>query len=493
MTAWPDPGRLAARLEGLDPRACDPANAALLRARMAAATVLEDGDGLRIVGGDETFGVVGRYGSVTLYLPGGPPRRRVLEVDRLGHVTSGIRRTRDGGFLGAWLRNVDGALLGIGPRGAEHPLWGVSDRILRLPADVTGDAVSLTVSAAVDWDSPAEIPALAEPARLPPGAGTTILSLLAALAADRGARPLRYHGPYPTEQLFWALVEGFRFEPTGEPTGADPVAVFTRDAEALATRGESREAPLDWTPAPPERLFHDEGIYVQLRDGVEKVWWEGRTYYRTDWQGLERREHRVVRRVTTPAGRLVYVVALEALGRTIEDHLVLDAGGDVVERPARDPDGADAGPDIPVGGLWGDALSALLPLETTPLLASALAVVWPGLRVVWGSVARDLMEARGPTVRLSTGLAHVYRTDWATLPPAVRRAAAQRLVRTVLGLVGAPARGRAAEWLASQTGARQEALLDEAAGLDRRRLAARAALALGRLLDALEAGATLPG
>jgi hypothetical protein len=489
VTAWPDPGRLAARLEGLDPRACDPAHAALLRARMAAATVLEDGDGLRIVGGDETLGLVGRYGSVTLYLPGGPPRRRVLELDRRGHVTGGIRRTRDGKFLSAWLRNVDGALLGIDPRDAEHPLWGASDRILRLPASAVRDAVPLTVSAAVDWDSPDQIPALAEPTRLPPGAGTTVLNLLAALAADRGARPLRYRGPYPTEQLFWALVEGFRFE----PTGADPVAVFTRDAEALATRGESREAPLDWTPAPPERLFHDEGIYVQLRNGVEKVWWEGRTYYRADWQGLERREHRVVRRVTTPDGRLAYVVSLEALGRTIEDHLMLDAGGDVVERPARDRDGPEVGPDIPVGELWDDAVSALLPLEATPLLAAALAVVWPGLRVVWGPVARDLVEARGPTVRLSTGLAQVYRTEWATLPATARRAAAQRLVRTVLGLVGAPARARAAEWLASQAGPRQEALLDEAAGLDRRRLAARAAVALGRLLDALEAGATLPG
>jgi hypothetical protein len=28
------------------------------------------------------------------------------------------------------------------------------------------------------------------------------------------------------------------------------------------------------------------GPSVQLRDGVEKVWWEGRTYYRTEWQRL---------------------------------------------------------------------------------------------------------------------------------------------------------------------------------------------------------------
>jgi hypothetical protein len=482
-----------AALEGLDPRVCDPAHATALRARLAEAVLVDDPAGLRLARGEATLGTVRPYGSVTLYLPEGPARHRVLDLDRRGHVMSGIRRTGAGRFVGAWLRNVDGAFVGISPRDARHPLWGASDRILGPPVDAAGAPTLRTVCAAADWDAPAAIPALAEPARLPAGAGSAILGLLAALAADRDVSALRYRGPYPTEQLFWALVEAFRFEPAeGDPAGDDPVAVFTRDAETLATRGESRQAPLAWRPAAPERLMHDDGIYVQLRDGVEKVWWEGRAYYRPDWQGVRRREHRVVRKITTADGSPAHVAGIEALGHRLDDHLVLDAAGEVIGCPARDREPADRGPDRALDDLWQDALSALVPLEATPLVGSALAAVWPELRPVWGTVHRDLVEVRGLTVRLSPAPADAYRIERATRSAAARRAAARDLVRTVLGLVGGPARARAAGWLASQPAPRREALLAEAGAADRRPLAARAAVALGRLLDALEAGAALP-
>jgi hypothetical protein len=488
-----DLGLIAAGLEAVDPRLCDPAQAAALRGRLGEAILVDAPDGRRIVRGEVTLGTVSRHGTVTLHMPDGPPRCRVLDLDRRGHVTSAIRRGRQGEVLGAWLRNVDGTLLEIRPRATRHPLWGWSDGILGPPADAAGEPTLRTVCAATDWDAPAAIPALAEPSRLPAGAGTSILGLLATLAADRGAPPLRYRGPYPTEQLFWALVEAFRFEPAeGDPAGGDPVALFTRDAETLATRGESRQAPLAWRPAPPERLFHDGGIYVQLRDGVEKVWWEGRTYYRPDWQGFQRREHRVVRRTATGDGRALHVAALEAGGRRLEDHLVLDEAGDVVACPARDHETADDRPDQALDRLWRDALGTLVPLEATPLLASALAAVWPELRPAWGSVRRDLVEVRGLAVRLSIALADLYRLERATGPAGTRRGAAQTLVRTVVGLVGGPARACAAQWLASQSAARREMLLAEAAATDRRQLAARAAVAVGTLIDALEAGAALP-
>jgi hypothetical protein len=488
VTVRPDLLRLAAALDALDPRACDPAHAAALRARLVDGAVVGNDDGGRIVRADETLGAVGRYGTVTLYLPGATGRRPVLVLDRQGHPTVGIRRGPDGGFLGAWLRNVDGGLLGVAARAAEHPLWGASDRILRLPLDRDGVADLLTVSAATDWDRPAEIPALAEPARLPPGAGTTILNLLAALAVEHGPAPLRYHGPYPTEQLFWALVESFRFAPAGE----EPVAGFTRDAETLALSGERRQAPLDWTPAPAERLFHDEGIYVQLRDGIEKVWWEGRAYYRTEWQGLVRRDHRVVRRVAAPDARPVHVARLEALGEALEDHLVLDADGDLIACPAREHESPAGTRDVPAGPLWRDALRALLPLDATPLLAPSLAAVSTDVTIAWGPVTRDLVEVRGTTIRLALSLARAHRTAAAPRGPGARRALAQQLVRTVLDLVGGPARALAAAWLAAEPPARQEAWLAAAAAIDRRQLAAQAAPALGRLLDALEVGAALP-
>ena len=40
--------------------------------------------------------------------------------------------------------------------------------------------------------------------------------------------------------------------------------------------------------ADAERLLAEGGIYIQMRDGIEKVVWEGRPYYRAVWQGVRR-------------------------------------------------------------------------------------------------------------------------------------------------------------------------------------------------------------
>ena len=327
-------------------------------------------------------------------------------------------------------------------------------------------------------------PPLADPTRLPPGAGSAILNLIAGLAADQGAARLRYRGPYATEQLFWTLAESFRFD-AAEP---DPLGCFLEGAEAAFLAGELREAPLDWTPAPHERRWLDEGLYVQLRDGVEKVAWEGRTYYRAEWQGLRRREHRVVRPIATADGRRRFVVGLVALGRPLEDHLVLGENGEPVDRVA--PDAATAAPDAeaPLAPPWRDALASLVPLDATPLLASALAAAWPALDVAWGPVTRDLVEVRGERLRLSPALAHLYRAECAGRDAGARRALAKALVRDVLDLVGPPARAAAVAWLDAQPADRRAALLET----DRQRLAVEAAQALGRLLDALEGGHAVP-
>jgi hypothetical protein len=431
-------------------------------------------------------GVVRTDGGLTLYLPGaGPPRRRLLDLDRAGHVTLAIRRGAGGELREAWTLNVDGSWLGVLRGGADHPLWGASDRIVQAGAPGQA-AVPLTVCAAVAWEAIAGIPPLAEPARLPPGAGTSILNVLAALAQDQDRAALRYRGPYATEQLFWALLESFRYA----EADADPLGVFLGGAEAALLAGEAREAPLDWIPAPHARGFGDGGLYVQRRDGVEKIGWEGRAYYRIRWQGLTRREHRVVRRVTTPAGESRVVAGLVALGRPLEDHLVLDADGTLLERAG--PVAEDHGPDAPLAEPWPDALAALLPLEATPLLGPAIAAVWPELEVTWGAVSRDLVETREARVRLSRGLVRLYRAEAARRPADGRRALARDLVREVLGLVAPAVRQAAAAWLEAEPPARREALVATAGRLDRATLAARAAPALGRLLDALVAGDAVP-
>jgi hypothetical protein len=386
-----------------------------------------------------------------------------------------IDRAADGRFLGARVRSLDGSMVAVLPGGAEHPLWGASDRIV----GETGRL--LTVSAAVDWERIGSIPALADPTRLPPGAGSAILNLLAGLAAAQGATTLRYRGPYATEQLFWALAESFRFD-AAEP---DPLGAFLDGAEEAFLAGELREAPLAWTPAPHERLWPATGLYVQLRDGVEKVAWEGRTYYRTEWQGLRRREHRVVRPVATPDGGRRFVAGLVALGRPLEDHLVLDERGDPADCPA--PAATD-GAEAPLAPVWREALASLVPLDATPLLAPALAAAWQAFDVGWGPVVRDLVEARGTRLRLSTALASGYRAERAGRTGAARRALAKALVRDVLDLVGPPARAAAVAWLEAQPVDRRAAALEA----DRSHLAVEAARALGRLLDALDGEDALP-
>src|SRR5689334_12005621 len=85
---------------------------------------------------------------------------------------------------------VDGAI-------ARDPLLGDAHAIR---AGAAGTAMS-----ALDWRRPSEIPTIAAPGRLPPGAGGALLDAIAVLAARAGVRALRYAGPYPTPALRPAL------------------------------------------------------------------------------------------------------------------------------------------------------------------------------------------------------------------------------------------------------------------------------------------------
>ena len=145
---------------------------------------------------------------------------------------------------------VDGATFG-------HPLLGDAHRV--------GD----TAMTALDWARPTEIPAIAEPARLPPGAGGAILNAIALLARDAGVAALRYAGPYPTTALWKSLARSFR-------STADEAA-FTAGALDRALRTARDPIALDFLPAPHERLAI-RGGFVELRDGIERAVIDGVTY-----------------------------------------------------------------------------------------------------------------------------------------------------------------------------------------------------------------------
>ncbi len=480
-TAWADPARLAACFDQPLARRLDPGERQALQASLTRAIWTSQ---TRLVADGRPVGRRLPHGSVALYRsdPSTALGLRALEVDPRGAVTAALARGPRGDLREAWLGLMDGSAVGLVPGGARHPLWGPSDRIVH--ARAAEAPTTVTLATGLDWQAVDRIPAVAEPGRLPAGSGSALLNLLAALAEDQGQSALRYRGPYPTEQLFWSLTESF--EVTG---GADALARFLAGAEGTFARGAAEEVPVDWRPAPHERRLVADGLAAQLRDGVERIVWQDRSYQRTDIQGLHRREHRVVRPVDGSDGTRRYVASLEALGTVVEDHLTLDAHADVLERHALglDPPGV-----APLAQAWRDALGALLPLEATPLLAGAIEAVWPAIAVEWGPVPGDLVNARGATVRLSPKLARAYRAALGAAEAGARRALAQRLVREVLGMVGPAVRRAAAAWLEAMPPARQEAELDAATRRDRVALARTALTPLGRLLDGLERDAGLP-
>jgi len=115
---------------------------------------------------------------------------------------------------------------------------------------------------ALDWARPTEIPAIAEPARLPLGSGAAILNAIATLAQRAGVASLRYAGPYPTAALWRTLARSFR------STGSE--AAFTAGALDRALRVARDPIAIDFAPAPHERIAIAGG-FVELRDELERA------------------------------------------------------------------------------------------------------------------------------------------------------------------------------------------------------------------------------
>ena len=140
-----------------------------------------------------------------------------------------------------------------------HPLLGDAFVI----CDRAGEP--LTAMSAIDLDDPAEIPVIAEPAKLPPGSGALLINRI----AERATHPLHYAGPYPTPALYRALLRSFR-------ASADE-AVFCADVLDRAVRLARDPVPVEFAPAPHVRVAHARG-YAEVRDGVERVVIDGVSY-----------------------------------------------------------------------------------------------------------------------------------------------------------------------------------------------------------------------
>jgi hypothetical protein len=156
--------------------------------------------------------------------------------------------------------------------GGVHPLLGAVHAIV-----VDGSPVASC--GAIDWVAPRFVPPIDRPGSIPAGGGSAILNFL----ARRAEVPLRYRGPYPTAALFDALLHSFAVD--------DPAAAllrFNADVDAVALAGEMREVDVDFTAAPHEWIWPAPGVCVELRDGVERVFVDGRAYARGHHRDLVR-------------------------------------------------------------------------------------------------------------------------------------------------------------------------------------------------------------
>jgi hypothetical protein len=129
----------------------------------------------------------------------------------------------------------------------------------KLPHSLLGEAHAIehagrviTHLSVIDWDHPAHIPAIAEPGALPPHTGGALMNEL----ARRATRPLRYAGPYPTPALYRTLLRSFR--------ASASEAEFTKDLVQRAATLARDELPIDFAPAPHERVANAHG-HAELR------------------------------------------------------------------------------------------------------------------------------------------------------------------------------------------------------------------------------------
>src|SRR5262245_34000282 len=352
----------------------------LERPEIVALDPLRIGALARALDSQDPPATAGRWGTL-IGFDTGAGRRRLVQFDRRGHLIAAFRWRDDGALAWAKCRTALGSWIGIEPGTGTHPGWGLSDRVWLL--DASGPFIPtepVTVYQSLDYERLDFIPPLADPRRLPAGAGTAILDLLAGLMKDQGASRVRYRGPYPTEDLFTALLESFRYD-----------ALVTEPLEHFLDGGR-----LDWVPSPHERHHVTDDVSVQLRHEIDKVTLHGATFYRRDWQGVIRREPRVVR---ADGDRIV--CSLWALGRSIENRLVLDPAGEVLEAPPAAP---DLVPPSPLPPVWSPALAEVIAREGAPALAGAVGDVMADLTLEWGGPSGDLLRAEGGTIGISRRL-----------------------------------------------------------------------------------------
>ncbi|MBI3801102.1 MAG: hypothetical protein HY268_29545, partial [Deltaproteobacteria bacterium] len=107
-------------------------------------------------------------------------------------------------------------------------------------------------------------------------------------------------------------------------------------------------------------------------------------------------------------GQVRYIASLVILGQALEDHLVLDASGEILERPALRQHWGIRGA-MQFSDEWKAVLARLIATESTPLLRSALWPVMDELTLVWSETPGELWTEAGNELLLHAGMVAAYR------------------------------------------------------------------------------------
>jgi hypothetical protein len=343
------------------------------------------------------------HGSVEARLAGRPHALR----DSRGALAWSCAYGDDGELRSARFRTPADEHVDLRPGGA-HPIFGPALRVVYR-------GVKVAQVARVALEAPAEIPAMDDPAALPPGAGTAILSFLAGQARAAGVACLRYRGPYPTAALFDSLLECFRVRGGVR----EALARFPAGAEERALAARMDEVEVDFEPAPFERRWCGRGVCVQLRDGVEKLYVHGRAFSR-DAAGARRLRWR-------QGG---YEARVEIAGEPWCTVAELDERGELIAgpHPWRPVESRLSGHELPVE--VRRALADALPPRAPALLQAALVESLLATPLRWGDPGPSEASAAGDHIVIHPALAD--RLEGRELLEAIARAVepvAQRLAQ----------------------------------------------------------------
>lgn len=375
-----------------------------LQQHVAQATPHHQNGTLSLLFNGQLLAQQSQYGSLSFFVPRQPPQgspKRLATFDRHGRLVLLITWAAEGTLGRFKVRGLEGRFLGVMPQSASHLGWGLSDCLWTLEGEL-GFALErpLTLFRAVSYTDIAVLPPLDDPGRLPTGAGSTVLNVLSLLSRDQGKTVLRYQGPYPSDRLFVTLRESFH---SGGEAGATRER-FTHGAQEAAVRLEMREADVDWTPSPYERFFPAAHTCVQLRNGLEKVYDRGRVYYHPD---VSVSAH-ALRTEHTEDGQVRYTASLVLLGQAVEDHLILDARGEIIERPVPSRRWHVRG-SAELSAEWKAVLVRLIAAESSPALHPELWPVVSEMPLVWGTVQGELWAETPAEFILHAGMIAVYR------------------------------------------------------------------------------------